>query len=153
MPPTAPAISATFLNSVPRPGANVFYMDSKGNVTQFFGIRFACPGLESCCCSSVSQALRAIHSSHSSYTSEECTQGTGVATNCKLNTSNVFTAPMTWYVAHSVCEFEALACIFKAYCDDNFSCLDDYFILFQLSCWIFLLVLMNISIVFMTTKP
>ena len=33
-------------------------MDSKGNVRHFFGVLFAWRGLESCCCSSVSEALR-----------------------------------------------------------------------------------------------
>ena len=36
-------------------------MDSKGNVRQFFGVRFAWPGLESCCCSNVSEAFRPGH--------------------------------------------------------------------------------------------
>ena len=30
-------------------------MDSKGNVRHFFGVRFAWHGLESCCCSGVSE--------------------------------------------------------------------------------------------------
>ena len=33
-------------------------MDSKGNVRHFFGVLFAWRGFESCCCSSVSEALR-----------------------------------------------------------------------------------------------
>ena len=33
-------------------------MDSKGNVRHFFGVLFAWRGLESCCCSSVSEAFR-----------------------------------------------------------------------------------------------
>ena len=33
----------------------LFFMDSKGDVKQFFGVRFAWHGLESCCCSSVSE--------------------------------------------------------------------------------------------------
>ena len=36
-------------------------MDSKGDVRQFFGVRFAWPGLESCCCSNVSEAFRPGH--------------------------------------------------------------------------------------------
>ena len=36
-------------------------MDSKGNVRRFFGVRFAWPGLESCCCSNVSEAFRPGH--------------------------------------------------------------------------------------------
>ena len=34
---------------------DLFFMDSKGDVKQFFGMRFAWHGLESCCCSSVSE--------------------------------------------------------------------------------------------------
>ena len=34
---------------------DLFFMDSKGDVKQFFDMRFAWHGLESCCCSSVSE--------------------------------------------------------------------------------------------------
>ena len=44
---------------VPREAALYFFiMDSKGNVRHFFGVLFAWRGFESCCCSSVSEALR-----------------------------------------------------------------------------------------------
>ena len=33
----------------------LFFMDSKGHVRHFFGVRFAYHALESCCCSSVSE--------------------------------------------------------------------------------------------------
>ena len=47
---------------VPREAALYFFntslMDSKGNVRHFFGVLFAWRGFESCCCLSVSEALR-----------------------------------------------------------------------------------------------
>ena len=36
-------------------GKRLFFMDSKGHVRHFFGVRFAYHVLESCCCSSVSE--------------------------------------------------------------------------------------------------
>ena len=39
----------------------LFFMDSKGNRKHFVGLHFVWHGLESCCCLSVSKALRQKH--------------------------------------------------------------------------------------------